>query len=492
MMHRQPTEPRNTSAVEGLASAPPCADSGGRTPATEPGRLGRSSSFGSLGGLINFVSRLGKDDIDCQSTDERKGKAAPPCKKASVAASAADDVDDSDSSSSDSSDADENKYRELRRRERLESGVGTAALPLSFLFRSTRPAAPARQNSTPNVLSSELMQTAADDGATATSRRESLFKHNSDSHLHAMIADDDIDYVVSLKLLLAEAKSKADVTGMQCAELMKKNTYLEHRLVGASSRIAELESELQLHTTFTRRMSNSKRKIARLEETNRTLQRQLTDSRLNPAATANTSSASSRAAPDIEADLELSIMRRRVQDLERQNRMLRSELVGAGRELDEHRQQSSSSLNVAELHLPDDESGDESEERPEVEASAEAEAEAISAQDVQDENSGDDDNGENDDNNLIQSPEDILNMDDEGETSHRSAQEDTGHEGRRRCRRNMSSASSTEMHIFAFGSMSSSTTATTVTEPHMIPRRSSLAQQQQQQGRIPSPQLPLH
>ena len=35
-------------------------------------------------------------------------------------------------------------------------------------------------------------------------------------------------------------------------------------------------------------------------------------------------------------------MRRRVQDLERQNRMLRSELVGAGRELDEHRQPSSS------------------------------------------------------------------------------------------------------------------------------------------------------
>ena len=71
---------------------------------------------------------------------------------------------------------------------------------------------------------------------TAAFRRESLFKHNSDSHLHEMIDDEDIDHVVTQKLLLAEAKSEADVAGTQCAELMKKNAYLEHRLVNASSR----------------------------------------------------------------------------------------------------------------------------------------------------------------------------------------------------------------------------------------------------------------
>ena len=131
------------------------------------------------------------------------------------------------------------------------------ALPLSFLFRSNassaaRPAAvPIRQNSTPNMISpSELplstsstaggkTRAVAQDPAiatTAASRRNSLFKHNSDSNLHEMIDDDDIDYVVSLKLLLAEAKSEADVAGTQCMTLMKKNAYLEQRLIQASSR----------------------------------------------------------------------------------------------------------------------------------------------------------------------------------------------------------------------------------------------------------------
>lgn len=461
----------------------------------ETSRLSRSNSFGSLGGLINFVSRLGREDVESDSCSQVSGdvKKAVPRKDATPSENAA---------------TEDTKRQRKERSGECTGDAGnarTVALPLSFLFRSNarsesarRPAVPKRQNSTPNMLPSELQlstcsfeenaEAGVDAPTIATTsafRRESLFKHNSDSHLHEMIDDEDIDHVVTQKLLLAEAKSEADVAGTQCAELMKKNAYLEHRLVNASSRIAELESELQLHTTFARRMSNSKQKIARLEESNRTLQRQLTGSRLNPAATSTASSTTStRAVPDIGTDLELSIMRRRVQDLERQNRMLRSELVGAGRELDEHRQQSSSSLDVAELHIPDDESSDDDDESTEHVEAAETE---IQATDIHGTNEdGDEVDGRD------QLPVDILNADDEEETAIHPAQGDNGHEARRRTR-NLS-ASSTEVHIFALGSMSSATTATTTTSAQQTSSRRSFLHRQQQRraSSITAGELPLN
>ena len=506
----------------------------------ETSRLSRSNSFGSLGGLINFVSRLGREDVESDSCSQVSGdvKKAVPRKDATPSENAA---------------TEDTKRQRKERSGECTGDAGnarTVALPLSFLFRSNarsesarRPAVPKRQNSTPNMLPSELqLSTCSSEenaeagvdaptiATTAAFRRESLFKHNSDSHLHEMIDDEDIDHVVTQKLLLAEAKSEADVAGTQCAELMKKNAYLEHRLVNASSRsefcifhivfdidifsllqqtpltstvcvhapalhsplcwnvpllVAELESELQLHTTFARRMSNSKQKIARLEESNRTLQRQLTGSRLNPAATSTASSTTStRAVPDIGTDLELSIMRRRVQDLERQNRMLRSELVGAGRELDEHRQQSSSSLDVAELHIPDDESSDDDDESTEHVEAAETE---IQATDIHGTNEdGDEVDGRD------QLPVDILNADDEEETAIHPAQGDNGHEARRRTR-NLS-ASSTEVHIFALGSMSSATTATTTTSAQQSSSRRSFLHRQQQRraSSITAGELPLN
>ena len=123
--------------------------------------------------------------------------------------------------------------------------------------------------------------------------------------------------------------------------------------------------------------------------------------------------------------------------------MLRSELVGAGRELDEHRQQSSSSLDVAELHIPDDESSDDDESTDHSEAEAEG----------TDDEDGDEVDGRD------QLPVHILNANDEEETAIHPARGDNGHEARRRCR-NLP-ASSTEVHIFALGSMSSATTTTT-------------------------------
>ena len=61
-------------------------------------------------------------------------------------------------------------------------------------------------------------------------------------------------------------------------------------------------------------------------------------------------------------------MRRRVEDLEKQNRMLRSELVVAGHELDEHRYQHQQSLSTldaaaaADIGYPDEVSSMHSDE----------------------------------------------------------------------------------------------------------------------------------
>ena len=177
-------------------------------------------------------------------------------------------------------------------------------------------------------------------------------------------------------------------------------------------------------------------------------------------------------------------MRRRVQDLERQNRMLRSELVGAGRELDEHRQQSSSSLDVAELHIPDDNSSDDDDESTDNVEAAETE---IQATDIQ---------GANEDGDEVDGrdrlPVDILNVNEEEETAIHPAQGDNGHEARRRTR-NLS-ASSTEVHIFALGSMSSATTATTTASAQQSSsRRSSLQRQlQRRASSITAGELPLN
>lgn len=152
--------------------------------------------------------------------------------------------------------------------------------------------------------------------------------------------------------------------------------------------------------------------------------------------------------------------------------MLRSELVGAGRELDEHRQQSSSSLDVAELHIPDDESSDDDESTEHSEA-AEAETQAADIQGANED--GDEVDGRD------RLPVHILNVNDEEETAIHPAQGDNGHEARRRSR-NLS-ASSTEVHIFALGSMSSATTATTTASAQQSSsRRPSLHPQQQRRA----------
>ena len=252
-MHRQTTGQQcnvpAAAAPEGLGRDLPCADveNSGHTAMKrelETSRLSRSNSFGSLGGLINFVSRLGREDVESDSCSQVSGdvKKTVPRKDATPSVDTAEEI-------------------QLQRQERSGECTGdagnarTVSLPLSFLFRSNasssaRPAVPIRQNSTPNMMSPSELQLStctADENTeagaeapaiatTAASRRESLFKHNSDSHLHVLVDDDDIDYVVSLKLLLAEAKSEADVAGTQCATLMKKNAYLEQRLIQASSR----------------------------------------------------------------------------------------------------------------------------------------------------------------------------------------------------------------------------------------------------------------
>lgn len=267
MMHRQTPEQQCNvpAAPEGLGRDLPCADvDSGHTAMKrqlETSRLSRSNSFGSLGGLINFVSRLGREDVDGGSQSSDDGKNSAPSRRKNSTPS----VDGSSSCCVPSGIGHDHDKRgeetQWQRQERSGGCTGdtgktsTVALPLSFLFRSNarsaaarRPAVPRRQNSTPNILPSELQlstptadentEAAAETPAIATaltSRRSSLFKHNSDSHLHEMIDDEDIDHVIALKLLLAEAKSEADVAGTQCATLMKKNAYLEQRLIQASS-----------------------------------------------------------------------------------------------------------------------------------------------------------------------------------------------------------------------------------------------------------------
>ena len=108
--------------------------------------------------------------------------------------------------------------------------------------------------------------------------------------------------------------------------------------------VEELEAELH----YQRNLAATTTRIAsRLEASNILLKRQLTAARKEIGtrrAAAAAAAPSQGTASDAGANLELSVMRRRVEDLERQNRMLRSELVGAGHELDEHHRQQQQSL----------------------------------------------------------------------------------------------------------------------------------------------------
>ena len=107
--------------------------------------------------------------------------------------------------------------------------------------------------------------------------------------------------------------------------------------------VEELEAELH----YQRNLAATTTRIAsRLEASNILLKRQLTAARKEIGSRRATAAAATNqsTASDAGANLELSVMRRRVEDLERQNRMLRSELVGAGHELDEHHRQQQQSL----------------------------------------------------------------------------------------------------------------------------------------------------
>lgn len=142
-------------------------------------------------------------------------------------------------------------------------------------------------------------------------------KHNSDSHVgFDGLDDDDIDYVVQLKLMVAEAQSEADAAGVHIATLTKQNQHLQQinahlqdRVISGSSRMAALESELQAYKQSARRRSASN---------------------ADAGGGGGGGDACNNWPPAVTTiagpDLALSDLRFRVAELERQNKMLRSKL----------------------------------------------------------------------------------------------------------------------------------------------------------------------
>ena len=117
----------------------------------------------------------------------------------------------------------------------------------------------------------------------------------------------------------------------------------------------ELETELRHQRNLA---ATTTRIASRLEASNLLLKQQLTAARKEintrrSAATCACATDKAKSSSDVGTNLELSVMRRRVEDLEKQNRMLRSELVGAGHELDEHRYQHQQSLSTLDLVAAD-------------------------------------------------------------------------------------------------------------------------------------------
>ena len=270
------------------------------------------SLLSSLGGKSDMGDRDSGDDSSLSSFEGGRPK--------------------SDSSLSSDDDM-ELPFDNSRRRRRTRSGSGSVGRvggrsPTAMAINAA--GAPSRRRSTGHLSS------AADPimASTNTSRRRrgKMKKNLSDSHVTTALEldDDDIDYVVQLKMMVAEAKSEADAASVHISHLTKQNrhlqqinAHLQERVISGSSRIAELESELQRYknqkSVVARRGSNAGDAAAGGgggggDNTNRPM------------------AAAAPAAPLIAgSDLAMSDLKFRVAELERQNRNLRSKLKGAGK-----------------------------------------------------------------------------------------------------------------------------------------------------------------
>ena len=317
---------KKTRSVHSFGSIGAAVESGrdrhGNVDGQRRGSMGaRSLSARSVGSFRSLLSSLGgKSDMgDMDSGDD------------SSLSSFEGGRPKSDSSLSSDDDM-ELPFDNSRRRRRTRSGSGSVGRMASG--RSTPTAissgAPRRRRSTGH-LSSAADQIMA---STNTSRRRRGMKKNlSDSHVTTdlELVDDDVDYIVQLKMMVAEAKSEADAASVHISHLTKQNrhlqqinAHLQERVISGSSRIAELESELQRYrnqkSVVARRGSNAGDAAAGGgggsggDNTNRPM------------------AAAAPAAPLIAgSDLAMSDLKFRVAELERQNRNLRSKLKGAGK-----------------------------------------------------------------------------------------------------------------------------------------------------------------
>ena len=278
----------------------------------------RSLSARSVGSFRSLLSSLGgKSDVDDMDSDDDD----------SSMSSFEGGRPKSDSSLSSGDDDMELPFDNSRRRRRTRSGSGSVGRIASGRSTPTAMSSgkPSRRRSTGHL------SLGADPIMTSARRRRGMKKNLSDSHVTTALEldDDDIDYVVQLKMMVAEAKSEADAASVHISHLTKQNrhlqqinAHLQERVINGSSRIAELESELQ-------RYKNQKSVAARRGS-------KAGDAAAGGGAggdnTTRPMAAAAPAAPLIAgSDLAMSDLKFRVAELERQNRNLRSKLKGAGK-----------------------------------------------------------------------------------------------------------------------------------------------------------------